>query len=213
MRFLILSLFLVSCGTAKFVSINTPKTPTPQKEYKVIAKAEISLSSTGKLLTLASKTINVTHTSKNVNAFALDMSSLVAGIEDDNDILSFGSFDISNLKVNNLNQCGNGSDPCTTAIVRIYTTDLAGFEGISGFINTTDGGYGIPVSANKIGALASNVGLSHLNAAIVDTYTIGSDKRLTESDFGTPTYEIDVNFTDAGVGDYEMNLVIEIAVN
>jgi len=72
--------------------------------------------------------------------------------------------------------------------------------------------YGVDVYAGKPTA-TELVGLGAENAAIVQTYTIPSnDKKLTLSDFPSPTYFIESDFSSAGYGDYKIDIVIEVAV-
>jgi hypothetical protein len=58
--------------------------------------------------------------------------------------VSFGSIDVSDLFDNQLKVCGSGGNAqCRTAIVRVYTKDMAG----SGLWNS-EGGYGLPISTD-----------------------------------------------------------------
>jgi hypothetical protein len=209
---LILALYISGCGYfGPDYRDYRPKPEVPEvpyDEYIVIGKAIINISSEDSL----SLAENITYVVANANVFTIDASGISTPVEN-GDILNVGNIDVSNMKVNNLNQCGGGSDKCTSAIVRVYTTDVTGSEGIAGFVNTDDG-YGIDVTASESGGLSGTAGLDVAGAVTVDSYTIpASDRKLTSADFGGVSYDIDVDFSNAGVGSYEMNLVIEIAVN
>lgn len=120
-------------------------------------------------------------------------------------VLDCGSLSISQLSDNNLMVCGtNGKTACTSAVIRIYTTGVAG----AGVYNAA-GGYGAPLSAGLNSPL-STVGLSSGNAAVVQTVSIPSTTHvLTASAFGTPTYKVQADFSNAGAGTYSTSLVLE----
>lgn len=90
----------------------------------------------------------------------------------------------------------------------MYTEELSGFSGISGLVNTTDT-YGIDLYAES----GNLVGLGSVNSYILDSYNIpANDKKLTLSDFNDLNYDLYADFSNAGYGDYEVNIVIELAV-
>jgi hypothetical protein len=209
---LMLTLYISGCGFfgPKYRDYRPkPDVPNiPYDEYKTIGKAIINISSDGALNLVE----NVTYVVTDANVFLIDAAGIATPTEN-GDILNVGNLDITGLKVNRLKQCGGGTDKCTSAIVRVYTTDVTGSEGIAGFVNVTDG-YGVDITASESGGLSGIAGLTVSNSVIVDSYIIPtSDRKLTSADFGAVSYDIDVDFSNAGIGSYEMNLVIEIAVN
>lgn len=124
-----------------------------------------------------------------------------------NDPLEFGSLTITRLRDNDLKVCGpNGKQKCGTAIIRLYTTGSPG----AGLYNSGDS-FGAPITAG-IGPVRATVGLGPSNAAIVQTYTIPSNRnsiRETHFDPQPMTYNVSVDFTDAGAGAYATTLVVE----
>ena len=216
MKFLLLiSMLLIGCGFfgPEYRDYRPkPKVPyVPHQEYNVIAQAIVSVKSSDGLYAVGSSTIDVTYVVADVSVFQIDVSSFVSPVETE-DSIDLGTIDISNLKVTNLRQCGVTLDQqCNIASVRIYTTELVGSEGIAGFVNTTDG-YGVDVTAAESGGLSGTVGLTDAAAIIVDTTSLAGDRRLTSSDFGGGSYDITADFSNAGAGDYEMDLVIEVVV-
>lgn len=157
-------------------------------------------------------TTTVTYSSAEKGTLNLDVGSLTLVESLDENTLEFGSVTITKINVNKLKICGVGGDEkCTQAIIRIYSTELPAFLGMAGLINTTDG-YGVDVYSGVLTA-TEPVGLDAINAAIVQSYTIpANDKKLTGDDFTDLTYVIEADFSNAGFGDYEMDLVIEVAV-
>ena len=143
--------------------------------------------------------VNAPNASMTVNSSTLTAGPIT------NDILGLGSATITDLRDNQLKVCGTGNQKCGTAVIRMYTTGSAG----AGLYNTADG-YGAPLRAG-MGATRSVVGLGAANAAIVQTYTIPSNKNvIRETDFASPmTYNVDSDFSNAGSGTYTTTLVIE----
>lgn len=123
-------------------------------------------------------------------------------------VLSFGSISITALSATNLNVCGNnGTKKCTSAVIRVYTTGVAG----AGLYNATEG-YGAPLRAGQNTTLVT-VGLGVINAAIVQSITLASNKTsLSLSDFLNPKYNVQADFSNAGAGSYTTNLVFEFAL-
>lgn len=124
-----------------------------------------------------------------------------------NDSLEFGSLTITQLRDNNLKVCGsNGKQKCGLAVIRMYTTGAAG----AGLYNSADS-FGAPITAG-MGSIRELVGLGAVNAAIVQTYTIPANRNsIRETNF-TPqpmTYNVSVDFTEAGTGTYSTTLVVE----
>jgi hypothetical protein len=205
---LISILLIMSCGND--ISIIDRRTPyQPIKEWKVIDRAEINLSLLQGLTVTDSTT--VVYVSAIANQFTINTGSLSTTESIDTNTINLGSISTSSLKVNDLNQCGTGTEKCTSAVIRIYTTPVSGHPGVTGFVNKTNN-YGVPIKAGKTSA-NTVVGLTVSNAAVVDSYTIpAGDRKLTAGDFGSTTYLLEVDFSNAGSGNYEAILVIELAV-
>lgn len=226
--FSLLSLLVLACGsehpTGKVHKPLNPVGKVDTTNFVPVSRAIVKISNTEEyayhkvmrscnpiaIAHAATTTTNVTYTSSGTGQITIDATNLIANEVDDT--LELGSFTVTQLKTNKLKICGVGGDEqCTVAVIRIYTQDLVGFTGISGIVNTTDS-YGVPVYAGKSNPL-DNVGLSSSNAAILQSYTIqASDRRISLSDFPTPTYLLESDFSNAGSGNYEMTLVIELAL-
>ncbi len=123
-------------------------------------------------------------------------------------VLDFGSLSISNLVDNNLKVCGtNGNQKCTHAFVRVYTTGTAG----QGLWNSADG-YGLPITVSMTaGQSLGTVGLNAGNAVTAQSVAISANKNVfRQSDFGaTPSYQFNIDFSNAGAGDYATTLIVE----
>ena len=141
-------------------------------------------------------------------SISVDTSGIAPTLSGDSNTLNVGSVVVTNARANKLKVCGPGGDQdCNSAIIRIYTVELVSDPGIDGFVNTDDG-YGVPVVADNL-----SVGLNAINAALVNEYIIANgDRKITEDDFTDLSYNIDVDFSNAGAGNYEMTLVIELAL-
>lgn len=146
---------------------------------------------------------NITYTEPEAGKFETTPSILASA--DGEDAISLGSIIIDTINVNKLKVCGGGSDKCTSSIIRMYTTEVSGHPGISGFVNTTTG-EGVPFLAD-----GNTVGLSTSGATTLDSYTIpASDKKLRNGDFSDLTYTLGVDTSNAEAGDYELDLVLEL---
>ena len=212
----LLALLMASCGGVERVDKRTYRTGNTT-DWKVIDRAVVSAQITTDYSSMAavinaSTTTVVTYTVAEAKTFNLDLAALVPAEINDGDTLSFGTIEVDNLKVNKLKQCGPGDDQkCTSAIVRVYTEEVVGFPGISGMVNK-DEGYSVPINAGE-GSPSESVGLTDTNAAIVDSYTIpANDRKLRPNDFNGMTYVLESDFSNAGAGDYEATIVIELAV-
>jgi len=123
--------------------------------------------------------------------------------------MDFGRLKISALTDNNLKVCGaGGTTACGTALIRLFTTGVAG----AGIFNAADN-FGAPLT----GALTTtplNIGLLVANAATMQTITIPASKKVVRlSDFTpTPSYNIKADFTNAGSGTYTTTIVVEYAL-
>lgn len=160
----------------------------------------------------ASESVTVTYVQAENSTMTLNTTALVPSMSTDGNTLDLGSITISDLRANKLKICGaGGNEKCTSAIIRIYTQELVGFAGIGGFVNKTDG-YGIDTYAGKSTA-DTLVGLTSTNAATVQSYTIpSSDNKINLSDFPSPTYLMEVDFSNGGAGSYEMTIIVELAL-
>ena len=169
-----------------------------------VRKSEGVLDNQYKSYGLAAK--NVTHTTPITNQFDLDFTAFTPGVEDSSSTLPLGSIDIDGIKINKLKQCGGGgNEKCGKARIIIYTTELASNPGVEGFVHVLDG-YGVDIHANDI-----IVGLASGNAAEVELVLIPeSKKRVGTSDFANSPFIITGDFSNAGYGDYEADIVIDI---
>lgn len=125
-----------------------------------------------------------------------------------NSVLSFGSLSIGTLITNNLRVCGSeGTEKCTKAFFRIYTTGVAG----SGFWNATDG-YGMPITVT--GPTSGSPGLGVSGAIEVQSIALAADKNVVRlTDFTpAPKYTVSANFTNAGAGTYATTMVVEFVL-
>lgn len=123
------------------------------------------------------------------------------------DLLSLGQLSISNYFENNLRVCGtNGREKCSRLQIRMYT--VAG-EG-EGLYNS-EHGYGLPIRAGLALESAVTVGSGPEGSCLVQELTIPSSKNVLRlSDFGSvPAYQVAIDFSNAGIGSYAANLVIE----
>ena len=123
------------------------------------------------------------------------------------DLLSLGQLSISNYFENNLRVCGtSGREKCSRLQIRMYT---AAGEG-EGLYNE-EHGYGLPIRAGLALESASTVGSGPGAFSLIQEVTIPASKNvLRMSDFGSvPAYQVAIDFSNAGVGSYEANLVIE----
>jgi len=122
-----------------------------------------------------------------------------------NAILNFGNLKVSNLIDNALSVCGiSGTDRCTNAAIRIYTTGVAG----PGLWNDA-GGYGAPMKAKLKKALP--IGLDVAGAVVMQTLAIPVTKNVIRlTDFKpNPNYNFTFDFSNAGAGNYSTTIVVE----
>jgi hypothetical protein len=137
------------------------------------------------------------------SSMTLDKDSFIVPVITDQ-ILDFGFLQLTDLKDNNLKVCGtNGNQKCNTALIRMYTTGVAG----AGLYNGADG-YGAPIEAGQSSLVS--VGLGSANAAIMQSISIPSNKNVMKlSDFTNPKYNVKIDFSNAGAGSYSTTLVVE----
>lgn len=226
---LIMFLTLASCGeTYEFARINRDTKVShipPVGSYIPIARAYITVKKgkSGNIVkalkflspvstAYAAVAAAVTYVSIANTTFVVDTSTLVPVLSGDANTLDLGSVTVTDLKTNQLKICGvGGNQKCTEAIIRVYTTELAGFAGISGFVNKDDS-YGVDLFSGK-GIADQLTGLDAIGSVTVQSFVIvANDKKLSLADFPSPTYLVEVDFSNAGAGNYEVTYVIELAL-
>ena len=193
--------------------------PAPEAtNWNTIAKANIHTSvqdvEVFSLASLGNTSTNITYVAAEVKQFALDSGTLVVGTETE-DNLDLGSATVNKILVNKLVQCGVALDErCTSSRLIVYTTEIVGHTGVEGFVNT-DESYGVPIIITATtGGATGAAGLTDVNAFVAETVDLStiSKRRLTSSDFINGPYLINVDFSNAGNGNYEMDLVVELQV-
>jgi hypothetical protein len=123
------------------------------------------------------------------------------------EVLSFGALTLSDYLDNNLRVCGvNGHQKCRKLQIRMYTSGADG----EGLYNAADG-YGAPVLAGLDLETAQTLGNGVSGARVVQEVTIPAQTNVLRlSNFPeVPRYSVAVDFSNAGVGDYEADIVIE----
>jgi len=159
---------------------------------------------------------DITYTSSASASVTEDVSALISPTEDvDGLTLDLGSYGLSGIRINQLSVCGAGTEKCTAAQIIAYTVDLGGANaGLGGFVNITENYGGNDVTISGTGGDAT-LGHTVSNANVLSSYTItGADRKLSADDFTSAgqlvVFPLEVDFSNAGVGDYQMQ--IEIAV-
>ncbi len=124
------------------------------------------------------------------------------------DVLRLGTLQIDQLVTNDLNVCGSGGvQKCKYAKIVIYTNDLVTLPGVGGFVNTTEG-YGLTVTAD-----GKKVKHTAAKATRLQKIRIPSSKnKIQRRDFADTVYDIRVDTSNAGTGNYEMSLTLEFLV-
>ena len=169
-----------------------------------------------------SATISVTYTNPGVTTFTVNTSQLGNAITTTGDTLNLGTVSIGSLDDNTIRVCtGAPAQRCNRLYIRVFTlgTATGGITGVAGFINkslTTDP-YGLPVYAGSVitplGFNASPTAATVSGAATVYTYTIPNNaNRVRLSDLVNTPIPIKADLTNAGSGNYEMNLVVQYAL-
>ena len=123
-------------------------------------------------------------------------------------VLSLGFIALTELDIKDLKACGLlGKSQCSSAVIRMYTTGALG-PGI--YSATEDCGASLSAGQNS---LRTTIGLTVSSAAVLQRVTIASSKKsLKLSDFPSPIYNVDADFSNAGAGVYGTILVIEFAL-
>ena len=119
-------------------------------------------------------------------------------------ILELGVLSVSTLLDNHLRQCPSGPPGpgvrCSQAAIRVYTQGA-----IPGFVNLTDNTYGVPLLAE-----GNEVGLGVLNSVDLTTFNIPNNMNVLRlTNLSKTDFEIQSDFTNAGMGNYEVTLVVE----
>jgi len=150
----------------------------------------------------------VTVTVQNESRFEVDTSQFGLPESLTAESLSFGSLLISDFFNNDIRICGaNGRTKCGRLQIRMYTDQAGG----AGLYNGDDG-YGLPVYAKLAGTATDlELGWTQAQSQLLQEVLIPASKNvLRVSDFAlVPRYEIQVDFTNAGVGSFETEIVLE----
>lgn len=205
------ALILAACSPDKHnvaSGVDDPQQPESSEAYGVVratAYMDVDIGANGEITPSARASYPVTIVNPPSVTFNIDTSRMVVPAIS-NTMLNFGKIAISALVDNQLRICGsNSKKKCGQAFIRMYTTGTAG----AGIWNA-EGGYGMPIYANKTGSAQLTVGLDAARAAVVQTVAIPANKNVLRlTDFPTPAYEMRSDFTEAGAGSYSTTLVIE----
>lgn len=196
-------LLLAACSSVDTHNLRQPA-HTPATNWIVVGTAKVSIRNGTAIGTVTPINTNVTYTEPEKGKFSIETGTIVAS-ETDEDNLSLGTLELKLISINKLKICGvGGNQKCTVAAIRVYTTGKpeAGFYHISEL-------YGIPVTADGL-----LVGLEQANATIVNSYTIpANDRKLRNNDFSDLIYDLNVDISNATLGDYEMDIIVEIVVS
>ena len=200
-----LSVFAFGVGCGKFYPVSNNLSGYYQQYYfSVRAKALIGINNN-----VVSKTSDTSPYQTNIVVndpqnvqFQIDSSNFNIPSSFVNDSVSFGYLSLTNIKDNDLKQCGlTGHDKCTQAIIRAYTLNTPG----SGLWNFADN-YGIPLLVNGFTTV-----LGSDSNVILTTLSIPANENVLHfSNFaGLTTYNVSGDFSNAGMGQYSTTLVIE----
>ena len=202
---------MFSCGPQpEYISTRTTDTTVA---YKRVEGTTITI--TKKEALQLTMDFDINYTSAEANVFNIDASGMIVTESEDGLILDLGNIVIDNIRKNKLKICGvNNDEKCTSAIIRMYTND--NYDGISGLVNTTYSYSGGDLVAGATDGTAM-VGLTDSNALTLAEYTIpANDRKQTKSDFVGASqlmdYDLQIDFSNAGEGDYEISIEIELAV-
>ena len=140
-------------------------------------------------------------------SFTTDGTELVAPGDLNGGLLNFGKIKVTSLTDNDLFVCGeSGTDKCTEALVRSFTTGVAG-EGLW----NTDNGYGLPILVND-----AQIGFEVGGATSLYTVEIGEKNQLKLKDFtggaNKMNLGVKIDFGNAGIGNYSTSIVVEYLV-
>lgn len=193
------ALLFVGCSCGPDIVDRRTKRTKPVIDWVVVDTATITIKSSPGLYAVNPVDVNIVWTEPSRGNFEVDCGVITVD-DTDPDLLAIGTCVINTIRVNNLNICGGGSDKCTVGAIRMYTVGAH-----EGFVNTTEG-YGVPFLAD-----GNVVGLTSSNALALDSYTIPSnDRRLRNNDFTDLSYDLTIDMGNAGIGDYEVDVTIEL---
>lgn len=203
---LLLILFSTACGNIQDKRVKRKHKPPTPTNYIVVGKATITISNGCNFCAVNPVNANVTYTEPERGKF--EVTPNIVASEDVEGTLNLGTLAIDKIDVNKLEICGVGGDEkCTSSIIRMYTTAITGHPGIAGFVNTIEG-YGLDFTADSV-----TIGLDTGGATTLNQYTIpAGDRRLRNNDFTDLSYDLEVDLENAGVGNYEMDIVLELLV-
>ena len=200
MKYIMAFLAMFGCGP-EHVNHRTGGVPV---DWVVVDRVTVSVSTMSVpsgLFAVSPVNVDISWTEPERGNF--DVTCGISVDDTDPDNLALGTCNIDRIRVNKLKVCGPSNDTqCTIAAVRFYTVGAH-----AGFINT-DEGYGVPLSAD-----GNVVGLTDSNATIVESYTIpASRRRVGNSQFPDRSYDLTTDMSNAGVGNYDVDIVIEFVM-
>lgn len=209
-----LAVLMIGCGKGGGSNLETQSQPLPPintVQDSIVVKSRATLTiSTGAVIYGKPQVIAQSVSVVNSPSSSISLSTdrfVEPAIS--NASLSFGYIALSNVFDNDLNRCGpGGNEHCGKALIRIYTTGVAG----SGYYNAVED-YSATMYANHWDETEDIVGLNAANALTVHEIAIPSTQtELHLSDFVNPYYDIEVDFTDAPTGSYQTTIVVEFAL-
>jgi hypothetical protein len=223
LKTLIILFLLASCGKSNNDNNRTVHKPSIPSPDEVVVMARASFDVTTNNASNVAKFMNlIISNAYAANPAAQPVTVVLAGTTTmtlsnanfsvptmTNDLLNFGTLNITQLQTNDLKKCGNnGNQKCTKALFRIYTTSKPG----AGFWNDEDA-YGVPLLAS--GPLGeAEVGLNQIGAHSVQQITIANNKNtISLADFSpAPAFTIQGDFYNAGAGTYTTTINVEFAL-
>ncbi len=198
MKLLAMAMLLVGCSCGP-TNTNRRTNPTP-KHWTIVDAATIKVRASSSMYAVNPIDTNIQWTEPERGTFTLDCTAI--SVDDTNpDLLELGTCFVDKLRVNKLTICGVGGDTkCTVAMIRMYTTGAH-----AGFINTT-AGYGVPFMSD-----GNEIGLSDANANSLSSYPIPANRRRVNlNHFDDTSYDLSIDMSNAGIGDYELDVTIEL---
>lgn len=168
-------------------------------------RADTIRMSTSSVLRESSNPVSITVSSS--SKFEVDASEFFLPEPIEAELLSLGTLFVSEFFDNSLRICGvSGREKCRGLQIRMYTDESSG----TGLYNENDG-YGVPVFASLEGGSSYELGLGRSAAQVLQSVQIPANKNVLRlSDFAAnPRYQVAVDFSNAGAGDYSTEIVIE----
>ena len=190
-----LFLGLVSCGTYHTDKRMLPD-PSPS-DWVTVGQITTTVGDMEQGFNLA----DVTFIAGASNVTTEDSTGLLVPTEADT--LDFGQYGFDIIRINQLSVCGTGTDKCTEARIIVYVSSAN-----AGLYNNTDG-YSVPMYIN------GTTGIGHLigNANELASYSIpASDRKLTNTDFGTVVWPLTADFSNGGAGSYGASITMAVQV-